>query len=133
MHALQPLSRISNCLRKKDALLCLQFEILRRRLFVAVVEPRRQPLRRREQINVARDETGIGVIVRLLNLRVPDPAVGLPGSGVVARKINYAKEIRRRERRCPADIGRIEEAIPASAVAGTRYDEHQMRMLDSER
>jgi aryl-alcohol dehydrogenase-like predicted oxidoreductase len=31
------------------------------------------------------------------------------------------------------DIGRIEEAIPASAVAGTRYDEHQMRMLDSER
>jgi hypothetical protein len=32
-----------------------------------------------------------------------------------------------------ADISRIEEAIPASAVAGTRYDEHQMRMLDSER
>ena len=32
-----------------------------------------------------------------------------------------------------ADIDRIEEAIPASAVAGTRYDEHQMRMLDSER
>lgn len=33
----------------------------------------------------------------------------------------------------PADITRIEEAVPASAVAGTRYDEHQMRMLDSER
>jgi aryl-alcohol dehydrogenase-like predicted oxidoreductase len=32
-----------------------------------------------------------------------------------------------------ADIDRIEEAIPASAIAGTRYDEHQMRMLDSER
>jgi aryl-alcohol dehydrogenase-like predicted oxidoreductase len=32
-----------------------------------------------------------------------------------------------------ADIARIEEAIPASAIAGTRYDEHQMRMLDSER
>jgi aryl-alcohol dehydrogenase-like predicted oxidoreductase len=31
------------------------------------------------------------------------------------------------------DIARIEEALPASAVAGTRYDEHQMRMLDSER
>ncbi len=31
-----------------------------------------------------------------------------------------------------ADIARLEEAIPASAVAGTRYDEHQMRMLDSE-
>jgi len=23
--------------------------------------------------------------------------------------------------------------VPATAVAGTRYDEHQMRMLDSER
>ena len=33
----------------------------------------------------------------------------------------------------PAEISRIEEAVPASAVAGTRYDEHQMRILDSER
>jgi aryl-alcohol dehydrogenase-like predicted oxidoreductase len=33
----------------------------------------------------------------------------------------------------PAELVRIEEAIPASAVAGTRYDEHQMRILDSER
>jgi aryl-alcohol dehydrogenase-like predicted oxidoreductase len=32
-----------------------------------------------------------------------------------------------------ADLARVEEAVPASAVAGTRYDEHQMRMLDSER
>jgi aryl-alcohol dehydrogenase-like predicted oxidoreductase len=32
-----------------------------------------------------------------------------------------------------ADLSRIEDAIPASAVAGTRYDEHQMRILDSER
>jgi aryl-alcohol dehydrogenase-like predicted oxidoreductase len=32
-----------------------------------------------------------------------------------------------------ADIARIEEALPASSVAGTRYDEHQMRTLDSER
>ena len=32
-----------------------------------------------------------------------------------------------------ADIARIEEAVPPSAVAGTRYDEHQMRILDSER
>jgi len=31
-----------------------------------------------------------------------------------------------------ADLIRIEEAIPASAVAGTRYDAHQMKMLDSE-
>ena len=33
----------------------------------------------------------------------------------------------------PADLTRIEEAIAPSSVAGTRYDEHQMRMLDSER
>jgi aryl-alcohol dehydrogenase-like predicted oxidoreductase len=33
----------------------------------------------------------------------------------------------------PAEVGRIEETVPASAVAGTRYDEHQMRVLDSER
>lgn len=33
----------------------------------------------------------------------------------------------------PADLTRIAEAIPAAEVAGTRYDEHQMNMLDSER
>ena len=33
----------------------------------------------------------------------------------------------------PEDLVRIEAAVPASAVAGTRYDEHQMRVLDSER
>jgi aryl-alcohol dehydrogenase-like predicted oxidoreductase len=32
-----------------------------------------------------------------------------------------------------ADLAQIEEAIPPSAVAGTRYDEHQMKILDSER
>lgn len=33
----------------------------------------------------------------------------------------------------PADVARIEEAIPPSGVAGTRYGEDQMRILDSER
>ncbi|MHB1023293.1 MAG: aldo/keto reductase [Acidobacteriaceae bacterium] len=33
----------------------------------------------------------------------------------------------------PEELARIEEAIPASAVAGTRYDAHQMQMLDSEK
>jgi aryl-alcohol dehydrogenase-like predicted oxidoreductase len=33
----------------------------------------------------------------------------------------------------PAETSQIEEAVPASAVAGTRYDDHQMRSLDSER
>ena len=32
----------------------------------------------------------------------------------------------------PADINRIEAAIPVSAVAGTRYGEQQMKHLDSE-
>jgi aryl-alcohol dehydrogenase-like predicted oxidoreductase len=32
-----------------------------------------------------------------------------------------------------AEIQRLEEAVRASDVAGTRYDEHQMRALDSER
>jgi aryl-alcohol dehydrogenase-like predicted oxidoreductase len=33
----------------------------------------------------------------------------------------------------PADLGQIEDAVPATAVAGSRYDERQMRILDSER
>jgi aryl-alcohol dehydrogenase-like predicted oxidoreductase len=33
----------------------------------------------------------------------------------------------------PAEIATIEAAVPPSAVTGTRYDEHQMRILDSER
>jgi aryl-alcohol dehydrogenase-like predicted oxidoreductase len=33
----------------------------------------------------------------------------------------------------PADIAQVEAAVPATAVAGTRYDERQMRALDSER
>jgi len=33
----------------------------------------------------------------------------------------------------PEEMARVEEAVPASAVAGTRYDERQMKMLDSER
>ena len=33
----------------------------------------------------------------------------------------------------PEDIARIEQAILPTAVAGTRYDQQQMRILDSER
>ncbi|MEH1948020.1 MAG: hypothetical protein V7K77_13855 [Nostoc sp.] len=33
----------------------------------------------------------------------------------------------------PEDLTQIEAAIPASAIAGTRYDEHQMQMLNRER
>lgn len=31
------------------------------------------------------------------------------------------------------EVSRLEEAVPAAAVAGSRYDPHQMAMLDSER
>jgi aryl-alcohol dehydrogenase-like predicted oxidoreductase len=31
------------------------------------------------------------------------------------------------------DVARLEQAVPDSAVAGTRYDAHQMKALDSER
>jgi aryl-alcohol dehydrogenase-like predicted oxidoreductase len=31
------------------------------------------------------------------------------------------------------DLARIEAAVPPEAVAGTRYDAHQMAVLDSER
>ncbi|MEH2234988.1 hypothetical protein [Nostoc sp.] len=33
----------------------------------------------------------------------------------------------------PEDLTRIEAAIPASVIAGTRYDKDQMKMLDSDR
>jgi aryl-alcohol dehydrogenase-like predicted oxidoreductase len=33
----------------------------------------------------------------------------------------------------PADVSRIEQVVAESGVAGTRYDAHQMQMLDSER
>ena len=32
-----------------------------------------------------------------------------------------------------SDLVQLEEAVPPSAVAGTRYDEHQMKVLDSEK
>jgi aryl-alcohol dehydrogenase-like predicted oxidoreductase len=33
----------------------------------------------------------------------------------------------------PADIAEIEAAVPPNAIAGTRYDAHQMQVLDSEK
>ena len=36
-------------------------------------------------------------------------------------------------RLAPEEIASLESAIPADSVAGTRYDEHQMRILDSEK
>jgi aryl-alcohol dehydrogenase-like predicted oxidoreductase len=36
-------------------------------------------------------------------------------------------------RLAPEELAHVEESIQESAVAGTRYDEHQMQMLDSEK
>jgi hypothetical protein len=33
----------------------------------------------------------------------------------------------------PKDLEAIEAAVPATAIAGTRYDAHQMSVLDGER
>jgi aryl-alcohol dehydrogenase-like predicted oxidoreductase len=33
----------------------------------------------------------------------------------------------------PEDVAAIEAAIPAGSISGTRYDEHQMKVLDSEK
>jgi aryl-alcohol dehydrogenase-like predicted oxidoreductase len=45
------------------------------------------------------------------------------GEAVQAMQIKLSKD----------ELKQIEAAVPASAVAGTRYDERQMQMLDSER
>jgi aryl-alcohol dehydrogenase-like predicted oxidoreductase len=45
------------------------------------------------------------------------------GEAIQAMQIKLSKE----------ELKQIEAAVPASAVAGTRYDERQMQMLDSER
>ena len=79
------LSGIAHRLSKKHTLFGSQFELLRRGLLVAVVEPGRQPLRSGKQIDVACDETRVGVVIGLLNLRVPDPAVGLRRARVISR------------------------------------------------
>ena len=33
----------------------------------------------------------------------------------------------------PEELARVEESVPESAIAGTRYDKHHMQMLDSEK
>ena len=80
----EQLSGIAYRLCKKHTLFGSQFELLRRGILVAVVEPGRQPLRSGEQINVSCDEPRVGVIIRLLNLRVPDPTVRLPRPRVIS-------------------------------------------------
>ena len=102
MRGREHLSGIAHRLCKKHTLFGSQCELLRRGILVAVVEPGRQPLRRGEQIDVARNEPRVGVVLGHLNLRVPDPAVGLAGPRVIAGEINDIEEIDRSGRGCPS-------------------------------
>jgi aryl-alcohol dehydrogenase-like predicted oxidoreductase len=63
------------------------------------------------------------------------PALEELGIGVTARtRKQLAESLGALDvRLSPAEIAALEEAVPASAVAGTRYNERQMRNLDSER
>ena len=49
------------------------------------------------------------------------------------RTVDLIHQKRDGEELSPEDIARIEAAVPASQVAGTRYAEPQMSHLDSER
>ena len=62
-----------------------------------------------------------------------EPSHRAASSARARARSSRSRSARSQVKLSPADIARIEAAIPASAVAGTRYDEHQMRMLDSER
>ena len=98
----EQLSGIAHRLSKKHTLFGSQFELLRRGFLVSVVEPGRQPLRSGKQIDVACDEARVGVVIGLLNLRVPDPAVGLAGPGVISGEINDIEDVKRSGRGCPS-------------------------------
>ena len=56
------------------------------------------------------------------------PLVGMRRPGRVTEAV-AALELRL----SPAELAAVEQAAPAEAVAGSRYDERQMEMLDSER
>lgn len=56
------------------------------------------------------------------------PVIGARTRGQLAESLKALQV-----RLAPAEVAQIEEAVPAAAVAGSRYDEHQMRALDSER
>ena len=56
-----------------------------------------------------------------LKFEVLEPANSSPSLGALQVELSSA------------DLARIEQCVPATAISGTRYDEHQMRMLDSER
>ena len=49
------------------------------------------------------------------------------------RRTQLTESLERFDSNLPSRISGGEKAIPAAAVVETRYDEHQMKMLDSER
>ena len=64
-------------LGEQHALFRSQLELLGSADLIAIVEPGRQSLRGREQVNVRSDEARAHVIVRLLDLRIVDMGVRL--------------------------------------------------------
>ena len=62
------------------------------------------------------------IVIAALNTPRQHVLSGTPG-GIAALEIRLS----------PADLAAIEAAVPADAVAGTRYEARQMAMLDSER
>jgi len=95
--------------------------------------------------NLARNQVLIGALARIAAEKQISPAQ-LAVAWVLAKGDRIVPVIGARTRKqldqslaavdtslSPADLARIEEAMPPGAVAGTRYDAHQMRMLDSEK
>ena len=80
---------------EEHALFRAQFEFLGRVLPVAVMKPRGQSLRSREQEHVRGNETGADVIIGFLNLRITDAPVRLPRTLIIATEIGDVKEVHR--------------------------------------
>lgn len=97
-----PLRRVTHGLGKEHPLFGPQLELFGRRLPIAIVKPRRQALRGREQVDVRGNEASRDVVISFLHLRVADTTVGLARSLLVAREIGHEEDIHGRG--CCADV-----------------------------
>ena len=96
-------------------------------------EPRAQPRARRDAAGARRGEGRDGRSDRDRLGRSP-AATTSSRSSAPARRERLAEALGALEvELTPDDLARIEEAIPADAVAGERYHAEQMAILDSER
>ncbi len=82
------------------------------------------------EIGRSKNATGAQVAIAWVAFRGPEiiPLIG------ARRRSQLAEAIKALDLKLTAeDLAQIEHAVPASAVAGTRYGEEQMRWLDSEK